>query len=162
MGFLTAEQTRMLRDYSPNLGNRPPGIDLAQLLEDLSGAVPYQLDLSAGAEGAGAANAIDIDLKLQDWTGQTVAAAHKFYAEVIDHDTGVAAAATEFTLNEVGDGAEVSTGGKPGLIFQTANGVAKLRVTDVGGAANRSVTVLIRPVDVHCRAEAVTLTFDAS
>lgn len=34
MSVFTEEQRRMIRDYHPSLGDRPPGIDLAQLLED--------------------------------------------------------------------------------------------------------------------------------
>lgn len=32
--IFTDEQKRMIRDYSPTLGDRPWGIDLAQILED--------------------------------------------------------------------------------------------------------------------------------
>jgi len=48
MPILTDEQKRMIRDYSPTLGNRGSGIDLADLLDTI-----YDAAVSAGADTIG-------------------------------------------------------------------------------------------------------------
>lgn len=52
MPFLNAEQTRQLRDYLPSLSNRPPGVDLAELLEEL-----WTFATTAGSDSISDANA---------------------------------------------------------------------------------------------------------
>jgi len=93
------------------------------------------------------------------------ARAAQYIARIYDASMDPLAAAA-FTLAEVGDGAEVSTTAKAGLLFTTAaDGDATLRVHDVSGGSGATLYLFVSPASVQAGGKAgpeavVALTFD--
>ena len=97
--------------------------------------------------------------------GPAVAAAYR--ATVVTNATGLPDA-TKYTLAETGAGTEISATAQASLLFATsAAGAAEITVTDVLGASNTNVFLLIEPMSTQAGTQAgvaahIELTFDAS
>lgn len=97
--------------------------------------------------------------------GPAVAAAYR--ATVVLNATGLPDA-TKFTLAETGAGTEISATAQASLLFATsAAGAATITVTDVLGASNTNVFLLIEPMSTQAGTQAggaahIELTFDAA
>lgn len=109
--------------------------------------------------GTEAANAIAVDIAIQDRDGNALAETVRLACRVYDADM-VEALVAAWTMAETGAGVEVSTTAQPALLIDTdENGVAQVTVTDVSGAYAGDVYLEIKPVDREGAAQMVVLTF---
>ncbi len=113
----------------------------------------------AGTAGAEAANAIPVDLQLVDADGKALKSSRRLLCQALDADMEPAAAAA-LTLAETGDGDEVSTSARAGLLITTsAAGKAQVTMTDVSGTLAATVYLKVSPVDGLGAPALVPLTF---
>ena len=125
-------------------------------LDDLEEALVYA-SLSAAAE---AANERVVTVQVKNFLDTNVAFAVKLRCELLT-SAMLPAAAVDFTMAETGGGSEVTDTAKPQLIIETsAAGAASLTVTDVIGATNTTIYLVVTPLEKFGRPQYVALAFD--
>ena len=130
--------------------------------DQIAGANTRRLALSAAAE---AADAIVVTVQLEDGAEDSVSEALICRAQLLDENAELGAVA-DWTIAETGAGTEISTTARPALLFQlSAGGAAALTVTDVNGASDTTVYLLVEVFagagDVG-QASYLALTFDGA
>ena len=117
--------------------------------ESIRSALESGLALTVGAESANVITTV---------VAGSASATYEFY--VLDAD-GLLGVATDWTCDETGAGALVTSADKPSGIFMTsAAGAASLACTDVAGASGLTIYLVVRPLGPVQPAQYGTLTYD--
>jgi hypothetical protein len=139
---LTTEQRRQIRDYLPPLSNRPPGIDLAQILDDAFEAASSSSDLASTASGEGASL-----VGVNDAGGFTTAATVEAHLQEID--PGAWFESTEQTGTGASQNVAHGLGRAPRLVIVTATeghdgaGGAGTQAADIAYGVHTSTNVVV-------------------
>jgi hypothetical protein len=153
--------------YPPSLRSSSGTINnvLATPLRDLDGDGNGPFEVEVVQEPSNSALAITVNDESSDTIAVDLSggpASGEYIAEVRGADM-LLAEATAYTMAETGGGAEISTTAKPTLLFSlSAAGAAQITVTDVSGASDTDLYLVLRPLHSDGPIQYQSITFDAS